>query len=65
MTTHQIWTYHVTLNKNFKNVYIKVLGKITKFGEIGSRRKSFMQKTKLRVENILPLLSAYRVKAGP
>ena len=67
-TTHQIWSFHVTLTSNFENLYLwpdSVLNfrknYVTKFG--GNRhnnKKVTGKKTNLGVENIP---SAYRVKA--
>ena len=50
MTSHQIWSCHVTLAANFENFYVlpdSVLnsGKVTTFGEIGSRTKKLQAKT--------------------
>ena len=49
-TTHQIWSCHVTLASISKNFYFSPnsvlnLGKVTKFGGIGSKTKKLQAKT--------------------
>ena len=46
----------------FRLILYQILGKVTKFGGIGSRTKMLQAKNKLRVENTPPP-SAYRVNA--
>ena len=48
-TTHHIWSCHVILALNSENFYFLPnsmlnFGKVTKFGGIGSRTKSYRQK---------------------
>ena len=65
MTTHQIWSCHVTLATGFENVSFSA-NSILNFrkscqiwGKVAQEQKSYRQKTKLGVENTPP--SAYRV----
>ena len=57
-TPHQIWSCQVTLASNSENFFrlilYQILGKVTKFGGIGSRTKMLQAKNKLGVENTPP-----------
>ena len=66
MTTHQIWTCHVTLHSNSGNFYfspnsILNFRKVTKFGRVGSRTRKLQAKTNWGMKKT-PSPSAYRVK---
>ena len=68
-TTHQIWSCHVTRASNFENFYFllnSVLNfrKVTKFGEIGPRTKTYKQKTTWGWKTSPPVLIGLRVKPG-
>ena len=59
MTTHQIWSCHVTLAANSENFYfwptsILNLGKLLNLGKIGLIAKTLRTKTKRGVENTSP-----------
>ena len=56
MTTHQIWSCHVTLAANVENFYflpnsVLTFRKVTKFGGNWLKNKNLQAKTKLGVEN--------------
>ena len=63
-TTHQIWSYHVTLASNSENFYFSpnfVLNFRKSYqiwGEIVSRTKKLQAKNKLGVENTPPVLGS-------
>ena len=66
MTTHQIWSCHVTLASNSEHFYflpnsiLNFRKRYQIWGKFAQEQKSYRQKTKLGVEN--NPLSAYRVK---
>ena len=67
MTTHQIWSCHVTLAANFENFYfspnfILNFRKVTKFGENWLKNKKVTAKSKTRGGKHPPPCSAYKVK---
>ena len=64
MTTHQIWSCHVTLASNSENFYFSI-NSILKFsksyqiwGKLAEEQKSCRQETKFGVENTPPVLIA-------
>ena len=66
MTTHQIWSCHVTMASNFENFYFSP-NSILNFrksyqiwGKLAQEQKRLLTKTDWWMENTLP--SAYRVK---
>ena len=65
MTTHQIWSCHVTLPSNLENFYFSpnsyLLRKGTKFGGNWLKNREVTGQNKLGVEKT-PSPSAYRVK---
>ena len=60
MTTHQIWSCHVTLATNFENFYLSPYSTLNFrkrcqiWGKLAQEQKSYRQKTKLGVENTPP-----------
>ena len=51
MTTHQLWSCHITLAANFENFYLQpnfafMLGKVTNFGENWLKNKKINGKMK-------------------
>ena len=67
ITTHQIWSCHVTLASNYENFYfspnsILNFRKFTKFGGNWLKKKKLQAKNKLGVKTLPPVLVGLRSK---